>query len=415
MSNFFSKHIKGDIWIWLIIVFLSLASLLAVYSSTSTLAYKQHGGDTWFYLFRHASLLGVGYIIIFIIHRIPYRWYSKLTVLLLYLSIILLIYTLASGVNLNHAARWIRIGGFTFQSSDVAKLALFLYIARYLSQNQDKIKDFKKGFRPILIWIFLICGLILPANFSTAAMVFVISMIMLFLGRARSTHIMLTVGTIIAIAILAFFIAQNTPQIRNIGRVGTWISRIENFFKDEDEVKDSKYYQDANYQANQAKIAIATGGFFGKGPGKSTQRNFLPHPYSDFIYAIIVEEYGMFGSLFIMSLYILLLYRAKRIVEKAKHKFAAFSALGLSLWLSFQGLINMAVATSLFPVTGQTLPFLSMGGSSILITATAFGIILSVSRDSINEEYELVDVKIDDDNDNDEDNTGSDNNDETDS
>ncbi len=387
------KYLKGDKWVWLIILVLSLISLLSVYSATGTIAYKQHGGDTWFYLLRHGSFLLIGYAIIFAVHSIPYRWYSRITVYLLYMSIVLLLYTLVAGINLNHAARWVRVGGFTLQSSDVAKLALFMYIARYLSINQDKIRDFKKGFLPILFWIVLVCGLIFPANFSTAAMVFTISMIILFIGRAKLTHIALTFLTFALLGGLALLLAFSVPQVREIGRVGTWVSRIENYFNDENE--NSKEYRDANYQAIQAKIAVATGGITGKGPGKSTQRNFLPHPYSDFIYAIIVEEYGLLGALFVMSLYIFLLFRAKKIVLKAKHRFAAFSALGLSIWLSMQGLINMAVATNLFPVTGQTLPFLSMGGSSIFITSIAFGVILSVSRDSINEEYEIVNADKD--------------------
>jgi len=382
----------------MIVLMLSLMSMLAVYSSTGTLAYKQQNGNTFYYLFRHGALIIFGYFIIFLIHKIPYRKYSRLIVIFLYISVILLLYTLMSGVNLNHAARWIRIGGFTFQSSDLAKLALFLYIARYLSQKQEVIKDLKKGFLPVFSWIAIICILILPANFSTAAMVFLISMIMLFLGRASSKHIFFTFASIIIIAVIAFFLAYNIPQLRKIGRVATWISRIENFVNDTEDIN-SKEYRDANYQAIQAKIAVATGGITGKGPGKSTQRNFLPHPYSDFIYAIIVEEYGLLGALIVMMLYMLLLLRARIIVKKAKHRFAAFSALGLSLWLSIQGLINMAVATNLFPVTGQTLPFLSMGGSSILITAMAFGVILSVSRDSINEQYEIIESEnVSDDN-----------------
>jgi len=376
--NLITKYIKGDIWIWMIIIALSLISILAVYSSTGTLAYKYQQGNTTHYLFRHFTLLAIGFAIVYFTHRIPYTFYSKISVYLLYISVPLLLYTLISGINLNSANRWIMLpGGISFQTSDLAKFALIMYISRFLAINQENIKDFKTGFKPVIIWIIVICTLIFPANFSTAAMLFAISFILLFIGRVNSKYLALLIGGIIIMLSLAILLIIAFPQIKEYGRVGTWFARVERYIGTSDDVD-----VDGNFQIEQAKIAIATGGFTGKGPGKSTQRNFLPHPYSDFIFAIIVEEYGLIGGLVVLGLYMWLLLRATKIVKSAKHRFAAFAAIGLSFWLVFQALINVAVAVSLFPVTGQTLPFLSMGGSSIFFTAAAYGIIISVSRDS---------------------------------
>ena len=366
----------------MIIIALSLISILAVYSSTGTLAYKYQGGDTTHYLIRHFVLLAIGFGIIYTTHRIPYTFYSRISVYLLYLSVPLLLYTLVSGMHLNSASRWIMLpGGVSFQTSDLAKFALIMYISRFLAQNQENIKDFKTGFRPVIIWIIVICLLIFPANFSTAAMLFVISYVLLFIGRVSSKYLALLMGSIIVTLGLAILLVFAFPQMKEVGRIGTWFARVERFTGMSDEID-----TDGNFQADQAKIAIATGGFTGKGPGKSTQRNFLPHPYSDFIYAIIIEEYGLLGGLGVLGLYLLLLYRATKIVKSSRHRFAAFVAIALAFWLVFQALINMAVAVNLFPVTGQTLPFLSMGGSSIFFTAAAYGIIISVSRDTNLEE-----------------------------
>ena len=366
----------------MIIIALSLISILAVYSSTGTLAYKYQGGDTTHYLFRHFVLLAIGFGIIYAAHRIPYTFYSRISVYLLYLSVPLLLYTLVSGIHLNSASRWIMLpGGVSFQTSDLAKFALIMYISRFLALNQENIKDFKTGFRPVIIWIIVICILIFPANFSTAAMLFAISFVLLFIGRVSSKYLAMLMGGIIITLGLAILLVLAFPQMKEVGRIGTWFARVERFTGISDEID-----TDGNFQADQAKIAIATGGFTGKGPGKSTQRNFLPHPYSDFIYAIIIEEYGFLGGFGVLGLYLLLLYRATKIVKSARHRFAAFVAIALAFWLVFQALINMAVAVNLFPVTGQTLPFLSMGGSSIFFTAAAYGIIISVSRDTNLEE-----------------------------
>ncbi len=372
MKERLSKYFKGDAVVWIVIFLLSIISILAVYSSTGTLAYKKMGGDTTYYLFKHGSLLIFGLIVIFIIHRIPYKYYSRLSVIFLYLAIPMLLWTLIKGASLNEASRWVTLPGvgLTFQTSDFAKFILIMFIARFLSQNQENIKDFKTGFRAIMIWILIICGLILPANFSTAAILFSTSLILLFLGRVNIKYLLGLIGIGLVSISIFIIIAINLPEDSQ-GRIGTWKKRIENF---------SNSSEEGNFQVEQAKIAIVNGGIIGKGPGNSMQRNFLPHPYSDFIYAIIIEEYGMFGTIILPFLFLILLFRAGVIVQKCNSQFAAFLAIGLTFMLVFQAFINMAVAVNLIPVTGQTLPFVSMGGTSIIFTSVAFGVILSVSR-----------------------------------
>ncbi len=370
MKEKFIKHFKGDTAIWLIIFLLAIFSMLTVYSATGTLAYKKMGGNTSYFLFRHLAFLAFGVGITFVVHNISYKVFYSLSQLLLYASVPLLAWTLVKGVSLNEAARWITLPGtgLSFQTSDLAKFALIMYVARILSGNQEKINDPNAAFRPILMWVLIICGLILPANFSTAAMLFIICLVLMFIGRVRIKHLLGVAG--VGVAAIAIFIAivWNMP---NSGRVETWKSRVENFTSND---------SDGNYQANQSKIAIVNGGFFGKGPGNSIQRNFLPHPYSDFIYSIIIEEYGLIGGLVVLLLYLFLLYRVGAIVRKSERTFPAFLIVGLAFSLVFQALINMGVAVNVFPVTGQTLPFVSMGGTSIMFTSAAFGIILSVSR-----------------------------------
>jgi len=372
MKTAVAKLFRGDAVIWGVIALLSIVSILAVYSSTGTLAFKYQDGNTLYYLTRHGVLLFLGLVIIFITHRIPFNFYLKISKVLLYLSIPLLAWTLIKGTNLNEASRWLTLPGtgISFQTSDFAKFALILYIARFLAQNQGNIKDFKTGFRSIMVWILIVCGLILPANFSTAAMLFGTSLILLFLGRVQIKYILYVIGIGITGLVIFILIAINLPEEKQ-GRIGTWKKRIENFASGQSE---------DNFQVEQSKIAIATGGLFGKGPGNSTQRNFLPHPYSDFIFAIIIEEYGLIIPFGIIFLYILLFYRAGVIVRKSSSAFAAFLSMGLALSLIFQAFINMAVAVNLFPVTGQTMPLVSMGGTSIIFTSAAFGIILSVSQ-----------------------------------
>lgn len=370
MSNEFRKYFKGDPIIWAVIVVLSIFSLLAVYSSTGTLAYKYQGGDTSYYVIKHSILLLVGLVIIFITHRISYRYFSRLSQILLIVAVLFLVLTLFFGTSINQASRWLAIPGIglTFQTSDLAKLALIMYVARMLSLKQNSIKDYYGAFIPILIPILLICMLILPADLSTAIILFSTSFILMFIGRINFKY--LFVFTLIVTVFIGLFIVVALSSEWE-GRVGTWKNRIESFVN-----KDSQ----ENYQVDQSKIAIVSGGIIKIRPGKSVQRNFLPLPYSDFIYAIIIEEYGLAGGLIIMILYLYLLFRAGVIIKKCNRTFPAFLAMGLSILIVMQAMVNMAVAVNIFPVTGQQLPMVSMGGTSMIFTCIAFGIILSVSR-----------------------------------
>lgn len=370
--NFIDKYVKGDKVIWLVVLILAIASILAVYSSIVTLAYKYKDGDTFYYLFKHVIILVVGFVLMLLAHNVNYKYYSRISQLALYLSIPLLLLTLFTGANINDASRWLVIPVInqTFQTSDLAKLALIMYLARLLSKRQEQIKDFKEAFIPIMIPVLIVCGLILPANFSTAAMLFTTSLIIMFIGRINLKYILSLIGIGVTGLLILLMIGKSNPDL--MPRMGTWAKRIETFTGAGD--------KDANYQSDQAKIAIATGGIIGKGPGGSTQRNFLPHPYSDFIYAIIIEEYGLFGGVLIIILYLILFYRGIRIASQSEQTFGSILALGLSFSLVFQAMINMAVAVNLFPVTGQPLPLVSMGGTSIWFTCLAIGIILSVSN-----------------------------------
>lgn len=375
MKEKFLKYFKGDTTIWIIVFLLSLVSILTVYSATGTLAYKKMGGNTAFYLIRHGSFLVFGIGMIWLIHRIPYRIYHRLTMGLLYLSVGLLIFTLLCGVNLNSASRWVSIFGVQFQTSDLAKVAIILYIARVLGSNQDKIEDPNAAFWPIIKWVGIICLLIFGADFSTAAMLFGICCLLMFIGRIEIKMLAKLIGCILAGFVIMLLLAYTVPPISKIGRVATIKARIENFVGI-GEHNDAEH----SFQADHSKMAIVNGGIIGQGPGNSTQRNFLPHPYSDFIYAIIVEETGIIGGTFVLVLYLILLLRARKIVKKSLRTYPAFLCIGLSVSLVVQAFFNMGVAVNIFPVTGQTLPLVSMGGTSIIFTSISIGIILNVSR-----------------------------------
>ncbi len=364
------KNLKGDRTIWLVVIFLYIVSILAVYSSTGTLAYRFRAGNTEYYLIKHMIITAFGLALMYIAHNVRYTYYSRISQLALFIAVPLLIFTLIRGTTIHEAQRWITLPiiNLSFQSSDFAKLALIMYLARMLTRKQELVKDMNQSFLPIIAPVLLICALILPSNFSTAAMLFITSMVLLFIGRARIRYIMALTG--ISMAGVAIFIAILTVMPES-GRVYTWQSRVSTFIDKED--RDT-------YQADQAKIAIATGGLVGKLPGNSTQRNFLPQAYSDFIYAIIIEEYGLAGGFLVLLFYLILLYRGIRIAHRSPGTFGALLAAGLSFSLVFQALINMAVAVNLLPVTGQPLPLVSMGGTSLWFTSLAIGIILSVSR-----------------------------------
>ncbi|WP_143304942.1 FtsW/RodA/SpoVE family cell cycle protein [Chitinophaga vietnamensis] len=362
---------KGDKVIWTIVVFLSLVSLLAVYSATGSLAYRERGGHTEYYLLKQLTVLVMGLLIIYFAHRVNYTIYSRVAQIGFLLSIPLLVYTLAFGSHINDASRWIRLPiiNLTFQTSDVAKLAIFMYVSRQLSRRQHVINDFKKGFLPIIIPVGVICILIMPANMSTALLLGASCMLLCFIGRVPVRFLASMVAAGVVLVLLMFFVAKVSGMKM---RTETWSKRIESFMHDD--------HTETPYQVQQANIAIAGGGFMGKGPGNSTQRNFLPHAYSDYIYATIIEEYGMFGAFLILAAYMVLLLRSIRIYRKCPYAFGAFLAVGLSVTLVIQALTNMAVNVHLFPVTGVTLPLVSMGGSSVLFTSFAIGIILSVAR-----------------------------------
>ncbi|HET6245584.1 MAG: FtsW/RodA/SpoVE family cell cycle protein [Bacteroidetes bacterium] len=367
------SQIKGDKVIWAIVVLLSIISMLAVYSSISSLAYKSGSTNQEIILIKHAITMLLGLSLMFFVHKLKFTYYSRIAQLAYWVAIPLLALTLILGVSLNDASRWLVVPGLgiSFQTSDFAKLALIMFVARLLAKKQDQIKDFKSTFIPVLFPVFVICGLILPANFSTAAVLFATCLVLMFIGRVNINYLFALVGTGILLFSVFVLIALNSADK---GRIGTWKNRIENF------MSGGSANTDSNYQVNQAKIAIATGGILGKGPGGSTQRNFLPHPYSDFIYAFIIEEYGLAGGLFVMFLYVLLLLRTIRIANNADNDFGAFLALGCCFLLVFQAMINMAVAVNLIPVTGQPLPFISKGGTSVIFTGIAIGMILSVSQ-----------------------------------
>jgi len=375
-----TKYTKGDRVIWLITLFLAMASMLLVYSSIVTLAYKYQEGNTLKYLVKHAFFLFSGFAIMYVVHNMNYRLFSKLSILALYASIPLLLLTLVSGTNINQASRWLTIPVInqSFQTSDFAKIALIMYTARMLAVKRDVIKDFQKGFLPIIIPVILVCALIFPANFSTAALIFAACMVLMFIGGIRISYLISVVMAGVLFIFIALAIANYAPAL--FPRAETWKSRIESF--NDPASKDS-------YQVEQSKIALATGGIAGKFPGNSTQRNFLPHPYSDFIYAIVVEEYGTIGGFLILFLYLILFLRCVRIVSKTQKSFASYLVIGIAFILVFQALINMAVAVNLLPVTGQPLPMVSMGGTSIWFTSLAIGVILSVSR-GVEEEGEGI-------------------------
>lgn len=366
------NRVRGDRYIWLVVFLLSVFSILAVYSSTETLAYKSAGGNTEYYLVKHSVILLFGIVLMYLSHLIPYRYYSRIAQILLWLSVPALLYTMFLAPEVNDASRWITLPviNLTFQTSDLARFALIMYTARVLSKKQDKVHSFKEAFVPVILPIAIICALILPENLSTASVLFFTCIVLMFVGRVNFKYIALT---ILAGMVLISVIIAMAYAFPNVGRLGTWKARVDSFVDGGD--------SDDLYQTNQAKIAIAKGGVLGVGPGNSTQKEFLPYPYADFIFATILEEYGLVGGLIMIFLYLTFLYRCIRIVLKAPTSFGALLAVGLGLSLCIQAFINMGVAVHLLPTTGLTLPLVSMGGTSLWFTSISIGIILSVSRE----------------------------------
>ena len=406
--NIVNKIMRGDKVIWIVALLLGIVSLIVVYSASSALAVNNYGGNTGRVLLKHGTTLLIGFVMIFVFYLIDYKHYAKAAWLLLIPCLALLAYTLLFGRNINSASRSIGIGFFSFQPSEVAKIILITYLARQLVMMGDNLHNFKD----VILWlglpIFATVGLIFPENLSTAAILLMVCMVMLFVGRVKFLHIMAIVGIgVVGLGLYIAFDALRTgvgnrraekalaenvanaePFVPKKTRIATWINRIEAMGASKDEDYDP--FDDHHYQQTYAKIAVATSSVFGKGPGKSEQRNFLPHPYSDFIYAIIVEEYGIFGALAVLMLYVILFTRVLRIMLKRPLTFGAYMAFGLGFLVIVQAMINMGVSVGLLPVTGQPLPFVSMGGTSMLATGIILGMILSVTRNMEEEATESI-------------------------
>ncbi len=401
MTDKLFKYLQGDKVIWIIAMIFGLISLLAVYSSISSLAHKFQGGNTFYFLMKHGLMLLSGFVIMYVVHKSPHRYIYRLSQLLLWVSAILLLYTLLFGNDINDAKRWITIPiiNQSFQTSDLAKIVLIAYVARMLSQRGELLSDFKQGVLPIVGAILLICMLILPANFSTAFLLLITCFMMMFMAGVKISHLVALVG--IGIVGFTLFLALGSVIPGLDKRVDTWKSRLSNFLPMEtpekvwdqttgnfivaEEAPKTELDLQRNYQVEMAKIAIHRGGLLPNGPGKGTSRNYMPHPYSDMIYAFIIEEYGsILGGFGVLLLYIILLFRVLKIAGRTEKKFSAYLAMGLGFLLVFQALANMAVAVNLIPVTGQPLPLVSMGGTSLWFTCLALGIILSISRETQN-------------------------------
>ncbi|MDR2010138.1 MAG: FtsW/RodA/SpoVE family cell cycle protein [Bacteroidales bacterium] len=371
---------QGNKGIWVIIMFLFIFSEFAVYSASAQLAFGKLDGNTTRFLIKQTIFLLLGVFTIIIVHKIPYKYFSKFSLFFWYVSIILLVFTLIWGADVNDAKRWIMLpGGITFQTSDFAKIALLVYLSKVLAQKEDEINTLKGSMKLVFLPIVITCGLILPAGLSTTVLLFGVCMLLVFMSNMKFRYFANMLGIVLVgggILIALIFAGVN------FGRSDTWKSRIESFF-----MKDKIENYKENLQETHSKIAVSTGGLFGRGLGHSIQKNILPHPYSDYIFAIIVEELGViFGAIPLLGCYLYLFVLAIRIVRKANRKFAIYSTISLATLITLQALSNMAVATGIFPVTGQTLPFVSLGGTSIVFTSIAFGIILSVSREVAKEE-----------------------------
>ena len=368
-------NLEGDRTIWGVVLALSLSSILVVYSTAG-----------WHFLFSHISKLLLGLFAMYVVHKIKFKYFSKLGQLGFLFSLFLLVLVLLIGVSVNGASRWLQIAGQQFQPSDVAKLAILVYMARQISKQRDYLHDFKELFWYVLGPLLLVCILILPNNFSTSALVFINGLVMMFVGKIRVKFIVAIIGFAFVGALAIYASAKFTPLGTKImPRSATWVSRIDSFFIDVEGDEQSK-----DFQQTQALVAIQNGGLTGLGPGKSTQRNILPYSSSDFIYAIIIEEYGLFGGMLALLFYLILMFRAIRIALRVESVFGSLLTTGLMFSLVFQALINMLVSVEVLPVTGQTLPLISMGGTSIVFSCIAIGIVLSVSRDSSDRKYEKV-------------------------
>lgn len=369
IKNLISAELKGDRVIWAIAALLMIASLLIVYSSSGHLAHAKRGGDTEYYLIRQAGFLLLGAVLMYLCHLMHYMRYSNMAPTLILVAIPLLMYTLFFGPEINDARRWIHLPfiNISFQTSDFARLALIIYVARAISGKQDYIKDFQSAFLPIIVPIIIIVGLIAPADLSTAVIIFTTCLIMMFVGRVDMRYIFLLLLCGLLVFVFLIALGQFLP---GLARTSTWINRLNDFL----------HMPEGAFQTQQAEIAIANGGVFGLGPGNSIQRNYLYAANADYIYAIIIEEYGLWGGFIVNALYVGLFIRCTRLITRSPKTFGTMLALGVSLNIVIQALANMAVSVHLIPVAGLTLPMISMGGTSLIFTCVSIGILLSVSK-----------------------------------
>lgn len=380
------NSLKGDKVLWGILALLAIFSFLPVFSASSNLAYVVGKGTPWGYLFKHFVILGIGFVLMFSIHKIPYNYFKGISILMLPVVMLLLLYTASQGTVIDgaNASRWIRIPiiGLSFQTSTLASVITMIYTARYFSKHKDKKISFKSSLIELWLPIFIVVLLIFPSNLSTAALLFLMVLIVSFVAGYPIKYLLTICGTVLALVMLFFLLIKSFPGVFP-NRVDTWMSRIENFSSGES--------ADGNYQVERAKTAIVTGKIFGVGAGKSRMKNFLPQSSSDFIYAIIVEEFGLIGGIGLIILYLLLLFRIVVISYKATDVFGKLVVIGLGIPIIFQAFINMGVALQVLPVTGQTLPMISSGGTSAWMTCIAMGIILSVSA-----KKNLIEDQLDD-------------------
>jgi cell division protein FtsW len=368
--------LKGDKTIWIIVFALSLFSIMVVYSAAG-----------WSDLTSHIVKLSIGLIAMYIVHLIPFKYFSKLGQIGYFTSLVLLLMVLVIGISINGASRWVNVAGLQFQPSDVAKLTVILFMARQISINRDNLQGIKEFVWYVLAPLVIVCALILPNNFSTSALIFINGLVLMFVGKIKLNLIAKVLGISFLSAVLIYGVARFIPELgtKFLPRSTTWVSRIDSYFVD-----NSTEVMDKGYQQTQALVAIQNGSLFGAGPGKSIQRSILPYSESDFIFAIILEEYGLIGGATALLFYLILLFRAIRISLKTNSIFGGLIVIGLMFSLVFQALINMLVSVGIMPVTGQTLPLISMGGTSILFTCITLGIILSVSNDTSDRAYETA-------------------------
>lgn len=376
MVQFLRKHFKGDLVIWVITFILLGFSLVSVYSFVPILV-KIEGGTPFKYLFKHFIYILLAVLAMYWVHKRDPMYISRMSKLIYYGSIALLVFTLFFGTKVNEAGRWVKIPfvGLTFQSSDFAKLALLIYVSRMLVKKKDEMNDWKKGFLPVLAPIVIICGLIVKDNFSTAAILFMISFTVLFLGRVPFSKLFSVIFSGILLFFMAVGLHKALPDLNILPRFDTWMNRISSRYENSDDID-----QAGNMQAKSSEQAIYLGGFLGQGIGKGKVKEFIPEAYADFFYASFVEEFGSFSAIVLVLFYLILLYRIMRIALRSDQLFETYVCLGIGILLLSQAAVNMMVCTGIFPVTGQNMPFLAMGGSAMIMACVAIGIVQGVAQ-----------------------------------